>query len=388
MVQIIPRTKQTFGEQVAGGIETGGKQGADLAKLFLQKALEGQNKDKELQRKLAAVEQFKKSPGYENLSPMQKFALEQEVGGLIGTGSSKSLINAERESKLQEMVAGLFSGQNKGQPSAGMGEAEEAGGIPGSGMENISPEQLAQLSLLSPELGRSLQHSQEMASREKREKEKAKVKEQQIGIQEKQFAHKETADYGKNLATNFDSAQEVKHAVNDLRGALKKGATGAKARNFAFKYLSSKKNPIAGLFQNEDTQAVINAQKVFASGFKQIFGSKPTEREFFWYENILPDLLKSGEVNEKVADYFERSADLIIQAQAAYDDIVKKNKGFRPIDIDVQVREKLKPKADKLIEEGEKLSGYVLMRDPNGIVRSIPKSQVDKALAAGGVKIE
>lgn len=174
---------------------------------------------------------------------------------------------------------------------------------------------------------------------------------------EKQFAHKETEKFANETVDSSKNAEEIKFASNVVRNAIRSGKTGATAQNMAYAYLSDAKSPLAGMFQSKEAGKFNVAMKTLASGFKKIMGSKPTEREFFWYENILPGLLKGAPTNEAILDYFDHLADLDIKTQEIADRIVSENGGYRPIDIGERVRKEMKPYLNEAINEGYALSG-------------------------------
>jgi hypothetical protein len=175
------------------------------------------------------------------------------------------------------------------------------------------------------------------------------------GFKERTYAHDTTKKYADELQTNMSQAQEVLHGVNYLDKALASNKPQSQAQNLAYTFLKKKNSPFSALFQSENAIETELAAKSFAGGFRTLMGSKPTQNEFFWYEAILPGILKNAATNQQSRSYFKEGADLQVKTQDAYDAIVKKNGGWRPIDIDSQVREKMKPELDKYISKGQDL---------------------------------
>jgi len=276
-----------------------------------RKALQEQSKE---QRLLGEKKETAKALG------LPDAAIEPTVQAALLKEKAK---DARNQALLQRLGGGI--GQNAGDQEAG-------------GMGNLSDEDVLGIGVENPQIAQLIQ------------------KQQQATQGTREFGHKETAKYAEKIVSDAERASEIIDAADEIQKiAKKKGAVGANARNLAFTYLKDKKSPFANLFQNEDTQALISATKTLAGGgIKEIF-NRPTEREFFWFENILPDILKDAPTNEKSASYFKKLAKISLKRQEIYDDIVKKNKGYRPIDIDGQVRSKLEPEMKKLVEEGEKL---------------------------------
>jgi len=363
--------------------------------LLLQGGLNKEKIDADKKRKLQTLKNIQGTDFWKNATDVERNAVEAEILGDITGKTASTLINAERERTGREAFKNAILGTDN-EPGSNLGSIENLSDeMPQNHIEPVKklPKRNydAEISKWQQALGAASNPSDREFAKSKISElqglRDSEIQQRKSDIQEKQFGHKETTKYAENIAEDADQARNILHANKGLREAIKKGKTGLSARNAMYKYLVSQKSPFAGLFQDKDTQAVINSQKALSGGFKKLFGSKPTEREFFWYENILPDLFKSGEVNESIADYYDEIAQIMLKSQSIMDEIVKKNGGYRPIDIDSQVREKMKPELDKLVNNGEKLSGYVMMRAPDGQVRRIPKSQLQAALEAGGEEI-
>jgi len=176
----------------------------------------------------------------------------------------------------------------------------------------------------------------------------------------KEFEHKESAPFYNKISEDAKAAKEVKEAIQLQRDAIASGKTGATVQNLIHTYLKEKENPLANIFQGKNQAEFILGNKVLASGFKGIFGSKPTEREFFWYETVLPNLLKSAETNTGILDYFEKVADFQIKVLDTYDDIVRARGGYRPLNVDTEIRDRMKNEFDQLIQEGNQLTQSII----------------------------
>lgn len=230
----------------------------------------------------------------------------------------------------------------------------------GSGWNRYSDDDLTQIMVLGGDVGKSARAE---LSRRQKEEERA-FKAQESNEKRRQFGHQQTADYAKNLRESADNAREVIDAVNEIRRISEEGITGVNARNLLTSYLSSQNSFLAPALIDKDRQSLISATKTLAGGFRQLFGARPTQREFFWYENILPNLLKNADSNIAAAEYFGKVANYNLRAQQIADDIVLKNNGYRPLDIDARVRKELKKERDALVAEGEKLNKQIEKESP------------------------
>lgn len=241
--------------------------------------------------------------------------------------------------------------QIRGQQGVSMGSqsASAPGMAPSQPMQpNLTQEQLDILSS-DPVYGKSF------ANLAASQREKSKLSQK-----EKEFGHKETTKYATDLRESYDKALEIKKAVKSIRESQKKGSPWKTAKKVAYATLQKNENPLAQLFVDPDLQTLITARKAMAGGFTELMGSRPTQKEFFWYEELIPGILKSVSSNEKSMEYFEKMADFSIKKQEAADEIIKANGGYRPLDLDSKVREKLKPQIDKLVDEGFKVAKDVL----------------------------
>lgn len=330
MVLVLPKAKG-FGEQLGEALGGAANQASQL---FAQKIM-----DKSKDEKQSAA--FKKLTGVD-LSGLSPEAKQEFVKQFAKTQAQEALISKMFGSQKQPSTASqLQSGGEELSSSDISGEAKE-----GFDIGDLNSEERIKLSMINPTLARQ-------ATEEEKLKDKRKTEEQK----KIEFGHKETKKYGEEIQSAAANANEIKFATGVIRNAIRSGKTGASAQNLAYAYLSDSKSPIAGLFQSKEAGQFNVAMKTLASGFKKIMGAKPTEREFFWYENILPGLLKAAPTNEAILDYFDHLADLDIKSQEVYDEIIDKNSGYRPIDIDKKVRDQMKPFLNEAINEGYALSG-------------------------------
>jgi hypothetical protein len=113
MVQIIPRTRPTFGEQVSSGIQQGAQTGQQLGQMFLQNALSQKAKQEELSQKQKFANEIMNDPALSGLDPTIKRMLAYETAGLTSAQSTKSTINALREKLGDERFSELIGGIDK-----------------------------------------------------------------------------------------------------------------------------------------------------------------------------------------------------------------------------------------------------------------------------------
>lgn len=320
MVQIIQG--KSLGSSLAQGIGQGAAEGYSQAlQRRHEKELMAGKEDAKLKNKLS-------------LLVAAGVISEDQAADLL----SKGVINPSNEMAGKLAPKSPFSESFQGNEEQSQGNPQENSQHMEPSLEEQERKELG-LSLIDPAYGRQ------------------KTEQRNIRGKEKRFAHSSTSKYATELEQSAKNAEEIKFATSTIRNAIRSGKTGLTAQNMAYSYLSDAQSPIAGAFQSKEAGKFNVAMKTLASGFKKIMGAKPTEREFFWYENILPGLLKSAPTNEAILDYFDHLADMDIEAQNIHDEIVKENGGYRPIDIDSQVRKRMKPILNQAINEGYALSG-------------------------------
>lgn len=352
MVQILPKV-QGFGEKLGASIGGGFSKGFGQASEF---AMKMKMEDAKLKRRMELIDKARNSskgspgmeesptselasPSYEELS--ERFLkivpeIEEQEGREL---TPKDLDNIwSQMSQVQESQPQQQQQEQRRQQQDPFAEAEA--------MAEIGEHDLARV---ASDKAKSAQKSQ-------------------------QFAHSSTQKYADELRESAANAEEIKFASGVMRNVLRSGKTGPTAQNMAYAYLTDIKSPMAGMFQSKEAGKFNVAMKTLASGFKKIMGAKPTEREFFWYENILPGLLKAAPTNEAILDYFEHLADLDIKSQEIADKIVEGNGGMRPIDLDSKVRKQMKPFLNEAINEGYSLSGEFEAEPKKGKSKSPEKT--------------
>lgn len=324
MVQILPpktnlgsQLGQALGQGLAGGFQRGSEVG-------LQQHYQNLQNQQQSQQRMASAGHLANQlfgPG----ESQQKNSLISALSNLDPADQIKGVQKLAEAQILNQYLSSQQSGAQGGSPASGGQPSSQSTPIPAIGA-------LAPLA----------QQQQEQIKQAQKERE---------------FGHTKTEKFSEKLAADATQGEEMKYGIRLIRDAMKSGRTGPTARNLAQKYLEGAKSPLADLFASPASGKINVGIKTLAGGFKQIMGSKPTEREFFWYENILPSLVKNIETNEAIVDYFDKVSDFSLKAQEESDQIIKENGGYRPIDLDVRVREKMRPLFNNLISEGMGLLG-------------------------------
>ena len=316
---------RSLGQGIGGGLQARNALNLESEKMSIADRLKQAQQTKEQETKLTKVQEFFTTGAGKDFSPQEKAVGIGEAMGIIPPGTGTAILKQRNESEeqnkfLQAMGFGNAQTQDNGEmsektlPQQGIQPEQPPQAENKPKIHSFSENQLAQMQAKG---GKWKSAADSEFKRREREAVEG-YREQKLSSQEKQFAHKDTAEYAKGVRENADRGQEILHAVEDIEKRIKKtNVTGVNARNLAFNYFKGSKNPflqsLANIFQTEDTQAIISATKTLAGGFRQLFGSKPTQAEFFWYENILPNILKDAATNSQAASYFGKVAKLSSQ---------------------------------------------------------------------------
>jgi murein DD-endopeptidase MepM/ murein hydrolase activator NlpD len=214
----------------------------------------------------------------------------------------------------------------------------------------------------------------------------AELSRRQEGRKEEAESYKSSAKYREKLLTDYKGYKSTLNRLDKLEELNKQGKL---ITPLLAKTLDTFGVPI-GALNNPDSEEFQKLSQDLLSGITKTFGNRINVVEVENFLKTIPQLTNSKEGRERIIKnmkLLQRPAELEYEA---YRDIRKKG-GKLPLDLQEQVFETLEPKLDKLAEEFKsdpatksKASEMVVIIDPSGIRRSIPKSQLDQALQAGG----
>lgn len=116
MVQIIPRTQQSFGERIGAGLQKGFDLGSHFGQMAVQNRMEQKGKEKEYAKKLKGLEDLKQTPFWENASDAERAIIEAEAKGNISAQTARGLINLHREKETGDFLSRLQTGEPDAKP--------------------------------------------------------------------------------------------------------------------------------------------------------------------------------------------------------------------------------------------------------------------------------
>lgn len=115
-------------------------------------------------------------------------------------------------------------------------------------------------------------------------------------------------------------------------------------------------SPFAGLIKNfirsgdADIEEVEKLSADFVKNIKDTFGARVTDLDLRSYMQTIPNLMQTDAGKERVIENLRLFNGLAKKEAEAFRDIVKKNNGKRPFDIEQQVQERLNPYYDEIIK--------------------------------------
>ena len=198
--------------------------------------------------------------------------------------------------------------------------------------------------------------------------------EKKQAIVDRREAHKDTAPYAKKLKTSYSAAVDSSKRLGRITELNEKGNLGVPVFNAMLKTL---KKGIFGFgidmtgLMTADAQELEKLSTDFLKNVKDIFGARITDREVALFLQTIPTLAQSKAGRRKVIRNLESFDKGMRIKKRAYDKVVKDNKGYRPIDIEMQVEEMTAPLLEQLSEDfkGRPVSD----ESPRGIIDHLGK---------------
>jgi hypothetical protein len=367
----------------------------EFSKMAYKSKLEQQSKQEEILQKLKAFSDVEKSPEFQSLSPLQQFAIKNEVIGSITGGSAKSLINADRESQNNENFLNAMQGN-------GITPLNQESINDNEELSNKPPQSDKRSYIDYPTQINKLQNALQYASSpEKRASIESKIRELQsqreIEFKKSEAAQKHQFQKGQ---TEYQEAKPTIEYANDLAKSLPDEFQTLEAIDLALKskdFSFFSRDNLAEMTGFEKLRSPEGA--LLKSSIKEYFlgdvkgvGGKGLNQ---WLEKQLNDaMLKMGRdnaANEIVKVGYRARYDRKQSWLDEYRKLYKKQKeeqGYVNGDIGQEVAEKVKPYYEarqkqleaeiKAIQaSGQGLSGKMLdVIGPDGAEYEIDESQV------------
>jgi hypothetical protein len=333
MIQVLK--SRSFGEDFGNALGAGLGQGLETAR-----------KNASDSRRMAQEnEAIHKLTGLD-MSGIQDPKVRAKAYEMATQGAQQERMLALKGQQKQDFLSQIFGGQPPGQQqspqdmladaeSQGMQQQGQSQGMLPQGFDasSITDAQIAQASAVDPNIGRSLQHSKDVALREKREQAKMDFAQNKLTRHEDFEIIKpviqELSQVRKNIPFQEQAIEDIKNAAPDVGwrdyiadvAGFEPGRTAEGAKL---------KTALKDFFLSDLTRA----------------GSRPNQ----WIEqqlsDALPKLGRSPEANLIVAEGMSFKVDLAKKRMEIMDDLIEKDRqkyGYVKPDIDTRSYKLLKP---------------------------------------------
>ncbi len=169
--------------------------------------------------------------------------------------------------------------------------------------------------------------------------------------QDRKEIHKETQKYDDELRTNADIAKKKLVAVEKQEALLPHIKTKDR-------YISALSNGTVfeNLFKSSSAQQFDAAALPLIEGKRETFGVRLTDSDLRVVLQKIATSDKDAEANKAILDWEKLDAQMLIAKRKIADEIRKENGGYRPIDFEEQLNNRLDEQfGDKVVEASEKI---------------------------------
>lgn len=236
-------------------------------------------------------------------------------------------------------------------------------------------------------------------NRRRQDESKAKGEGTQIQI------HDLSKDLAKEIGKDAKTAKTQIRAIDEIENALNSNEIGPYSP-----YTLSEKIPfLQRAFLTPNIQKFLTASKSLFEGMKDMFGIRLSDADLAIVQDMLPDPKKSVEANREAVKFMKIGAEMKLAKENISRDIIKENGGYRPLDFEIKINDKLdelfgdkidqsyqklvssnpQVKSPKKQEQSQERPGFVKMKDPQGKERWIPENvakQIQEAQNAQGIR--
>ena len=196
--------------------------------------------------------------------------------------------------------------------------------------------------------------------------------------------HKLSSDIAKKINEEGESSKKRLRAFDTMEKNLASGKLDPKNfRNFLANSLQG--TTLEGLLRSPESEEFKAATFNTYEGLKNVFGTRLSDADLRLASTKVPDITKKPESNMKIIKFLKFFDEMNVNKQKISDQILKENSGYRPIDFDQQVRERLESEfgdeAEKVVKDAARseLTGKIIdVIGPDGSEYEIDESEIDQ----------
>jgi len=183
---------------------------------------------------------------------------------------------------------------------------------------------------------------------------------------EKLEVHKLSSDIAKKINEEGESSKKRIRAFNTMEKNIESGKIDPRNfKNFLANTLAG--STLEGLLRNPESEEFKAATFNTYEGLKNVFGTRLSDADLKLASTKVPDITKTSEANKKIINFLKFFDQMNVEKQKISDEVMKENNGYRPIDFDQQVRERLD---SKFGDEAEKVTKEAAMSESKGKLSS------------------
>jgi hypothetical protein len=196
--------------------------------------------------------------------------------------------------------------------------------------------------------------SPQLAAKAEELKMRRELHKEKLSAQEQREASKETHETYVDTNKKAQGAKESNMRLDRIEHLLDKG----KVQDNIFirsldtlsdiKYVGKVFDVIGKAITNTDTQEFKKLSTDFIRDAKQFFGNRLTEQEALVYLQTVPSLSQTNEGKRRIIRNMRIFNETALLKKKAMDDIIKKNGGKRPPNLDILIEDQIGDKLDQL----------------------------------------
>lgn len=315
MVQVLPARQKnpSFSQALFGGLAQGALE--EVPKYF-----QGQADKARQEKENSYLEQL--MPGSSALNPeLRKVALAEEL-----KGRRKKEEMTENNNFLSKIFGGESSDDSEQTPTK-------------YSPESISDEDIAQLSMRDPNLGKEVRSAKDAAI-------KKKEREAQVNREERQFFHKESGKYYDTLQDSATQALAKNRAIDrQLKDVDKIGWWDRAVSSLAAN------TPYGDLLRSSTAQQFDANTLAQLQGQRELLGGILSDSDIRLLMQKIVTASKDPEANKVIAKNMKLENDLTIAKSKIANEIQNENKGYRPANFRDEVEKRYLEKYGNKIQE-------------------------------------
>lgn len=172
----------------------------------------------------------------------------------------------------------------------------------------------------------------------------------ELAPKERLEIHNLSKDTDKLIRSDAESARKRLRSFETMKKDIETGKTNPKTfKNLVANAFSG--SFFEGLLRDPESEEFKAASFNVYEGLKNVFGTRLSDQDLKLASTKVPDITKTNEANKKIIEFLEFQDKINVEKEKIANQIIKENGGYRPIDYDIQLNERLDSKYGAEAEE-------------------------------------